>query len=237
MRTRLLYQEDSYIREFEASVVDVIDNKVILDKTAFHDGEGGVEADTGYLEAAGARYRVRAGREGGEVVHIVEGGHNIKVNDIVRGVLDWEPRYRKMRLHTAAHILSAVLYKRHNALITGGEITPEYARDDFSIEGDMSQVRRAFEEAIAEVNEIVARGIEVKVYWLPREEALKIPGITKLAERTPPNLPVLRIVEIPGVDVQADGGPHVKNTQEIGQVKIIKIENRGRNKKRIYYTV
>lgn len=237
MRTRLLYQEDSYIREFEASVVDVIDNKVILDKTAFHDGEGGVEADTGYLEAAGARYRVRAGREGGEVVHIVEGGHNIKVNDIVRGVLDWEPRYRKMRLHTAAHILSAVLYKRHNALITGGEITPEYARDDFSIEGDMSQVRRAFEEAIAEVNEIVARGIEVKVYWLPREEALKIPGITKLAERTPPNLPVLRIVEIPGVDVQADGGPHVKNTQEIGQVKIVKIENRGRNKKRIYYTV
>lgn len=237
MRTKLLYQEDSYIREFEASVIDVIDNKVILDKTAFHDGEGGVEADTGYLEAAGARYRVRAGREGGEVVHIVEGGHNIKVNDIVRGVLDWEPRYRKMRLHTAAHILSAVLYKRHNALITGGEITPEYARDDFSIEGDMSQVRRAFEEAIAEVNEIVARGIEVKVYWLPREEALKIPGITKLAERTPPNLPVLRIVEIPGVDVQADGGPHVKNTQEIGQVKIIKIENRGRNKKRIYYTV
>ncbi|CCC81577.1 alanyl-tRNA editing protein AlaXM [Thermoproteus tenax] len=237
MRTRLLYQEDSYIREFEASVVDVIDNKVILDKTAFHDGEGGVEADTGYLEATGARYRVRAGREGGEVVHIVEGGHNIKVNDIVRGVLDWEPRYRKMRLHTAAHILSAVLYKRHNALITGGEITPEYARDDFSIEGDMSQVRRAFEEAIAEVNEIVARGIEVKVYWLPREEALKIPGITKLAERTPPNLPVLRIVEIPGVDVQADGGPHVKNTQEIGQVKIVKIENRGRNKKRIYYTV
>ncbi len=237
MRTKLLYQEDSYIREFEATVLDVIGNKVVLDKTAFHDGEGGVQADTGYLEASGVRYKARAGKEGGEVVHIIEGEHSLKPGDVVKGVLDWEPRYRKMRLHTAAHMLSAVLYKRYNALITGGDITPEYARDDFSIEGDMSQVRRAFEEAVAEVNELAARGIEVKVYWLPREEALKIPGITKLAEKAPPDLPVLRIVEIPGVDIQADGGPHVRNTAEIGQVKILKVENRGRNKKRIYYTV
>ena len=237
MRTKLLYQEDSYIKEFEATVLEVLGNKVVLDKTAFHDGEGGVQADTGYLEISGARYRAKAGREGGEVVHIIEGGHPLKPGDIVKGVVDWEPRYRKMRLHTAAHMLSAVLYRRYNALITGGDITPEYARDDFSIEGDMNQVRRAFEEAVAEVNELAARGIEVKVYWLPREEALKIPGITKLAERAPPDLPVLRIVEIPGVDIQADGGPHVKNTAEIGQVRILKIENRGRNKKRIYYTV
>lgn len=237
MRTKLLYQEDSYIREFEATVLDVFGNKVVLDKTAFHDGEGGVQADTGYLEASGVRYKAKAGREGGEVVHVIEGGHSLKPGDVVKGVIDWEPRYRKMRLHTAAHMLSAVLYKKYNALITGGDITPEYARDDFSIEGDMSQVRRAFEEAVAEVNELAARGIEVKVYWLPREEALKIPGITKLAERAPPDLPVLRIVEIPGVDIQADGGPHVKNTAEIGQIKILKIENRGRNKKRIYYTV
>lgn len=237
MRTKLIYQEDSYVKEFEASVVDVLGGKVVLDKTAFHDGEGGVQADTGYLEAAGARYRARAAREGDEVVHLVEGQHALKPGDAVKGVLDWEPRYRKMRLHTAAHMLSAILYRRHNALITGGEIIPEYARDDFSIEGDMNAVRRAFEEAVAELNELAARGIEVKVYWLPREEALKIPGITKLAERAPPNIPVLRIVEIPGVDVQADGGPHVRNTAEIGQVKILKVENRGKNKKRIYYTV
>ncbi|MEZ0248621.1 MAG: alanyl-tRNA editing protein [Thermoproteus sp.] len=237
MRTRLLYQEDSYIKEFEAAVLDVAGQKVVLDKTAFHDGEGGVQADTGYLEASGARYRAKAGREGDEVVHIIEGQHSLRPGDVVKGVLDWEPRYKKMRLHTAAHMLSAVLYKRYNALITGGDITPEYARDDFNIEGDMAAVRKAFEEAVAEVNELAARGIEVKVYWLPREEALKIPGITKLAERAPPNLPTLRIVEIPGVDIQADGGPHVKNTSEIGTVKILKIENRGKGKKRIYYTV
>ncbi|MFB6489903.1 MAG: alanyl-tRNA editing protein AlaX [Thermoproteus sp. AZ2] len=237
MRTKLLYQEDSYIREFDAVVLDVVGNDVILDKTAFHDGEGGVQADTGFLEAGGVRYRARAGVKNGEVVHTIEGAHGLKPGDAVRGVLDWEPRYRKMRLHTAAHILSAVLYNKYHALITGGDITPEYARDDFNIEGDMAAVRKAFEEAIAEVNEIARRGIEVKVYWLPREEALKIPGITKLAERAPPDLPVLRIVEIPGVDIQADGGPHVRNTSEIGGVKIIKVENRGKGKKRVYYTL
>ncbi|MEM4793395.1 MAG: alanyl-tRNA editing protein, partial [Pyrobaculum sp.] len=159
------------------------------------------------------------------------------VGDVVLGILDWGKRYRKMRLHTAAHILSAVLYNRYNALVTGGEITHEYARDDFNIEGDMNTVRRIFEEAVSEANEIVKRGIEVKVYWLPREEALKIPGVVKLADRTPPEIPQLRIVEIPGVDIQADGGPHVKNTVEIGTIKILKIENRGRGKKRLYYTV
>jgi len=99
--------------------------------------------------------------------------------DVVKGVLDWEKRYRKMRLHTAAHILAAVLYNKYNALITGGDITHEYARDDFNIEGDMAAVRKAFEEAVAEANAIAQRGIDVKVYWLPREEALKIPGVVK----------------------------------------------------------
>nr|NAZ33442.1 alanyl-tRNA editing protein AlaX [Pyrobaculum sp.] len=98
-------------------------------------------------------------------------------------------------------------------------------------------VRRIFEEAVAEANEIAKRGVEVKVYWLPREEALKIPGVVKLAEKMPPDVPQLRIVEIPGVDIQADGGPHVKNTREIGTIKILKIENRGKGKKRLYYTV
>jgi len=90
---------------------------------------------------------------------------------------------------------------------------------------------------VAEANEIAKRGVEVKVYWLPREEALKIPGVVKLAEKMPPDVPQLRVVEIPGVDIQADGGPHVKNTREIGAIKILKIENRGKGKKRLYYTV
>ncbi len=237
MRTKLLYQEDSYLREFDATVIEVSGNEVILDRTAFHDGTGGVQADSGVIIFSGERYAATAAHKGGEVVHVLDRAVAFKPGDVVRGVLDWEKRYRKMRLHTAAHILAAVLYNKYNALITGGDITPDYARDDFNIEGDMAAVRRVFEEAVAEVNEIAKRGIEVKVYWLPREEALKIPGIVKLAEKTPPDVPLLRIVEIPGVDIQADGGPHVKNTSEIGTVKILKVENRGKGKKRLYYTV
>jgi len=237
MKTKLLYQEDSYVKEFDATVLDVAGNEVVLDKTAFHDGTGGVEADSGFLVFGGERYGARAAHKGGEVVHVLDRPPIFKPGDVVRGVVDWERRYRKMRLHTAAHILSAVLYNRYNALITGGEITHEYARDDFNVEGDMAAVRKIFEEAVAEVNQIAQRGIEVRVYWLPREEALKIPGVVKLAEKMPPDLPTLRIVEIPGVDIQADGGPHVKNTKEIGTVRIIKVENRGRGKKRLYYTV
>ncbi|MEM1518699.1 MAG: alanyl-tRNA editing protein [Pyrobaculum sp.] len=237
MRTKLLYQDDSYINEFEATVLEITNNGVVLDKTAFHDGTGGVQPDSGFLKFREEVYEAYAAHIGGEVVHVLKERPRFGVGDVVLGILDWGKRYRKMRLHTAAHILSAVLYNRYNALVTGGEITHEYARDDFNIEGDMNTVRRIFEEAVSEANEIVKRGVEVKVYWLPREEALKIPGVVKLADRTPPEIPQLRIVEIPGVDIQADGGPHVKNTVEIGTIKILKIENRGRGKKRLYYTV
>lgn len=235
--TELLYQKDSYVREFEAEVLEVSGNEVVLSRTAFHDGSGGVQADSGQLLYRGEVYRASASRRGEAVIHVLDRRPAFGMGDLVRGVLDWEPRYRKMRLHTAAHILSAVLYRRYGALVTGGEITPEYARDDFNIEGDMAAVRKAFEEAVAEANEIARRGLEVKVYWLPREEALRIPGVVKLAERMPPNVPMLRIVEIPGVDIQADGGPHVRNTAEIGIISIAKVENRGKGKKRLYYTV
>ncbi|MCC6021212.1 MAG: alanyl-tRNA editing protein [Thermoproteaceae archaeon] len=237
MRTRLLYQEDSYIREFEAAVLDVLGSRVVLSATAFHDGTGGVEADSGRIIFGAEEYGAAAAREGDEVVHVLDRQPAFAPGDTVRGVLDWDRRYRKMRLHTAAHIIAAVLYNRHGALVTGGGVTHEYARFDFSIEGDAHAVRRALEEAVLEANEIARRGVEVKIYWLPREEALRIPGVVKLAERLPPGVPALRIVEIPGVDAQADGGPHVRNTREIGEVEIVRIESRGKNRKRLYFTV
>ncbi len=238
MATRLLYQEDSYLREFEAAVTRVGDGYVVLDQTAFHPGpHGGLDTDTGYLEAGGARVRVSRAEmlEGGEVAHYVESTEPFEPGARVRGVIDWDRRYRMMRLHTFSHILAAILYERHGALVTGGMITPEYAKDDFSIErSDWKEiVREAFEEA----NRVAARCLEVRVYWLPREEALKIPGIVKLAGRLPPEVDMLRIVEIPGVDIQADGGPHVRNTCEIGRVSILRMESRGRKRRRVYYTL
>ncbi|MCS7103360.1 MAG: alanyl-tRNA editing protein AlaXM [Candidatus Korarchaeum sp.] len=232
--TELVYQTDSYLTEFESEVVKVRGNRVYLERTAFHPLSGGVADDRGYLEFKGRMYEVVSVEEDPDVAHVLSSEPEFREGDLVKGLIDWERRYKLMRLHTADHMLAAVLYRSRGALVTGGHIEPEYAKSDFSLERGE---RSVFEEAIEEVNQIASKGLEVKIYFLPREEALKIPGVIKLADRMPPNVRVLRIVEIPGVDVQADGGPHVRNTREIGKVKLLRVENKGKGKKRVYFTL
>ena len=232
----LLFQEDSYLRRFEATVTRVEGDKVFLDRTAFHPyPHGGLDSDTGYLEAGGARVMVsRALMEEGDVAHVVEDPSPFRPGARVVGEIDWDRRYRMMRLHTFSHILAAILYERYGARVTGGHIAPDMARDDFDlsmVEDWKAAVTRAFQEAL----EIAGKCIEVRVYWLPREEAMKIEGLVKLAGRLPPDVERLRIVEIPGVDVQADGGPHVRNTCEIGRVELVRLESKGRRRRRVYY--
>jgi misacylated tRNA(Ala) deacylase len=237
MGTELLYQKDSYLREMDATVVKVLDDAVVLDKTVFNPRSGGVANDTGFIEVGGRTYEVvnvTIDRGTGDVLHHLKSVDGLSEGMKVHGVIDWGRRYRLMRLHTAAHILSAIMYRDYNALITGGDIQPDKAKDDFSIE---AMDRSVFEDAVKKANEVVRKGLEVKVYWLDREEAMKIEGIVKLASRMPPNVRRLRIVEIPGIDIQADGGPHVRNTSEIGEIRLLKVENKGRRRKRIYYTV
>lgn len=237
MTTKLLYQDDSYLREAYGRVIEIRGRGVVMDQTIFHPRAGGLENDTGliiYNDATRRVLNVELDKSSGVVVHELDSVEGLVVGSTVRQVIDWDRRYRMMKLHTAAHILSAILYNRHNALTTGGNITPDYAYSDFNL---VVYDKSVFEEAVREVNEIVRRGIEVKVYWLPRQQALSIPGVVKLASRMPPDLPYLRIVEIPGVDIQADGGPHVRNTAEIGEVILLKTENKGKDKKRVYFTV
>ena len=237
MQTKLLYLYDSYLREFEAEVVKIEENKVILNQTAFHPLTGGVANDTGYLLKDNEKYRVidvKLNKETGEAIHIIDGEVKLKPGDKVKGVIDWDRRYRLMKLHTAAHLIAAVLYRDYNALITGGHVDVEKAKEDFNLE---KPDRRIFEDAVRKANEAVKNKLPVKIYFLTREKAMKIPGIVKLAERMPPEVKELRIVEIPGIDIQADGGPHVKNTEEIGEIKLLKIENKGRTKRRIYFTI
>jgi len=154
--------------------------------------------------------------------------------DDVKGSVDWERRYRLMKLHTAAHVIAAVMYRDYNALITGGQVDPQYAKLDFNLPVTERQI---FEAAVEKANSEAARGVEVKTYFLAKDEALKIPGVVKLAERMPPDEKELRIVEITGIDLQADGGPHVKNTSEIGKIQLITIENKGKNQRRAYFNV
>ena len=238
MPTKLLYQRDSYLKKFEAKVEKVDGERIILDQTAFNPRSGGLDHDTGVLVKDGNEYRVvrvSLDKESGDVLHFLETNeHDLREGDKVKGIIDWDRRYRIMRMHTAAHILAAIMYRDYNALITGGHVGVEKSYDDYSLSEFNPEI---FREAVRKANEIVKQGIEVKIYWLKREEALKIPGIVKLASRMPPNVEYLRIVEIPGIDIQADGGPHVKNTKEIGEIVFLRAENKGKKRKRLYYTV
>ncbi|OYT40670.1 MAG: alanyl-tRNA editing protein AlaX [Desulfurococcales archaeon ex4484_58] len=238
MMVELVYQRDSYIRELVAKITSIEDNKVFVDKTIFHPRSGGVDHDTGFIVSSdGRRYRVVKvyfEHKRKDVVHELEEKPELSIGDEVKLVIDWDRRYRLMRLHTAAHILAAIMYNEYGALITGGNISVDKAYDDYALEVFNKQI---FIDVVNKANEIVSRNIEVKIYWLPREKALKIPGLVKLASRMPPDIGMLRIVEIPGVDIQADGGPHVRNTSEIGRIEIIDIVNKGKKRKRLYYTV
>jgi misacylated tRNA(Ala) deacylase len=238
MPTKPLYLYDSYLKEFEAKILQMTGNQVILDQTAFHPLTGGVAHDTGCLLKGNLRYevaKVEINKETKEITHTLgEKVDFLNQGDLVKGELDWDRRYKLMRLHTAAHLIAAIMYTDYNALITGGQVDPEHAKLDFNLP---RTDREIFEAAVEKATREASKGVQLKTYFLAREEALKMPGVVKLAEKMPPQEKELRIVEIPGIDLQADGGPHVKNTNEIGEIQLLKIENKGKNQRRVYFSV
>ncbi|MEM1956048.1 MAG: alanyl-tRNA editing protein [Candidatus Caldarchaeum sp.] len=232
--TELLYLDDSYMREFAATVLKSEDGCVVLDRTAFHPRGGGLVSDTGVIVHAGGEARVlEVLFEGDEVVHRVEGVVPSEGSE-VECLLDWERRYRLMRMHTGLHVLAATMVEKTNALITGNNISHDQGRVDFSLE---SFDRAVMEECVEETNRRLGRGYPVKTYYMEREKVLSTPGLVKLAGRLPPDIPLLRIVEIGEVDVQADGGPHVRNTSEVGRITATKLENKGKTNRRMYFAV
>ncbi len=229
--TRRLFWDDMYLREFDAEVELVEGNRVVLDQTAFNPRGGGLVSDTGRLNGMKV---IEATKEGDNVFHMLEAPAELRVGDRVHGVLDWDRRFRIMRMHTSAHILSAVVNRETGALITGNQISPDESRVDFNLD---NFDREKMSYYIEKVNEAVGRGLEVKTYFMKRDEALASPGFVKLANAMPPSLDMLRIVEIGDIDTQADGGVHVKNTREIGKVVGVKTENKGKSNRRLYFTV
>lgn len=232
--TKIIYFSDSYLKEFDATVVVVDGTNVILDQTLFYATGGGQPNDTGKLVCNDKEFIVKNVRksEQGVVHEVSESGLNN--GDKVHGIIDWDRRYRLMRMHTAAHVLCATVNKLVGALVTGKNLDLNQSKIDFSLEQfDKDKIQQFGDEA----NKIIAAGTPIKTYFLPREEALKMPGMVKLAERMPPNIPELRIVEIIGIDTQACGGTHLKDIKEIGIIKVLKAENKGKTNRRMYYTV
>ncbi len=232
--TVLLYHDDSYLRQFEADVVAVDGRALALDRTAFYPGGGGQMADRGALTLDGRQLPLASLRKEGDVVwHEVaeEAGDLPAVGDHVSGAIDWEFRQRMMRTHTALHLLCGLIFKNYGAQVTGGQMYPDRARMDFAME---SFTPALVSEIEASVNQAVRENHPIKVYRLPRDEAMQIPDLirTKI-NLLPPDIQEIRIVEIVGVDLQADGGTHVHETSEVGGVKILKTENKGKANKRM----
>ena len=223
------------MKEFETVVESVKDDKyIVLNRTYFYPNGGGQPFDTGVMICNGEEYQVVfAGKFDGNISHEVA-RPGLKAGDKVTGRIDWDRRYRLMRMHTAAHIIDAILYNEAGALCTGNQLGLDKSRIDFSLDVlDRDKMQQYIEMA----NEWVRKAVDVKIYTLPREKALKIPGVVKLASVMPPEVSELRIVEIPGIDIQADGGTQVKNTSEIGKISLVSVENKGKNNRRLYYTV
>ncbi|NHV06080.1 MAG: alanyl-tRNA editing protein [Thaumarchaeota archaeon] len=232
--TKLLYMDNSYLKEFEAEIVEVSNEEIVLDQTAFYPRGGGLPEDTGVILKGEEKYIVdQVRKEGDKVFHHVA-NLGLSTGDKVRGIIDWEKRYTIMRMHTGIHALASVFNKKTGALITGNQVGVDKSRLDVNIE---KFDRKLIEEVFSETNQELAKGRNVKIYYLPREEAFKIPGIVKLAEAMPPDVEKLRIVEIEGLDIQADGGPHVSNTKEVGELVLNKVENKGKNNRRVYFTL
>ncbi len=227
--TKKLYWDEPYSKQFTAKVLQVEGNHAVLDQTLFYPRSGGVACDTGTL--GGGRVVETAKREE-RIVHTLESPPGFKVDDTVTGLVDWDRRHRLMRMHTSGHLLSAIFFTRAKCLITGNQIDFERSRMDFNLEiFDRTQIEGFVDEA----NRLIKKDAQVKTYFLKRDEALNMPELVKLAEAAPPMESQLRIVEIEGIDRQADGGLHVAHLEEIGQIRLLKLENKGKTNRRLYY--
>ncbi len=234
--TEELFLKDAYLREFEARLVGLHGREVVLDRTAFYPGGGGQPADKGALGVGPIQAAVvDVRREGGDIVHVLDAPIPGTVREL-NGELDWERRYAHMRYHTALHVLSGVIWQNFGAKVTGGQMRADRARMDFSFPGEWTADVVGEIERLA--NEALAEGCPVRVYELPREEALKNPDLIRTqVNLVPERVKVVRIVEVEGIDAQADGGTHVANTEEVGALEITNHKSKGRQNKRVEFVL
>jgi len=225
--TDLLFLRDAYLREFEAIVTGVDGDRVTLDRTAFYATGGGQPHDTGTLGAARV---VDVRKDGDDVWHQVEGDPPTP-GSTVRGSLDWDRRHALMRTHTALHVLCGVIWNAYRVPVTGGNMEPLSARMDF----EFDPLPEGFGPTIEElVNAELAADRPIEVSFTPRAEAVLDSDLIRTkVSLVPEHVAEVRVVDIVGLDKQADGGTHVHSTAEVGRVRVVKTESKGKGNKRI----
>lgn len=228
--TKRLYHSDPYIKQFQAHVVQSEDNAILLDQTAFYPGGGGQPADFGVIRSGDAAWQVtKLSQRGDEIWHHLDSP--AADLDLVDAQIDWERRFKLMRIHSAMHVLCGVVWRDYGASVTGGNMKPLQGRMDFEFE---KMAREVVDEIEEKINLEVSAAREIVAQVLPREEAFQIPDLirTKI-NLLPQGIRQVRVVEIKGLDLQADGGTHVRNTADIGPIKIVDYKSKGKINKRI----
>ena len=230
MATDCLFRDDSYMRECEARVLAVDERGVVFDRTVFYANSGGQPGDTGALVAGGNEIpignTVYLDQMKTEIAHVVTPGAQLSVGETIAARIDWEKRYARMRMHTALHLLSAVL----PYAVTGGSVGDSESRLDF----DIPEAGLDKDAITAKVTEMIASNAPVSSRWITDAELDANPGLVKTMSVKPPmGTGRVRLIEISGLDLQPCGGTHVRATGEIGAVRVTQIEKKGKQNRRV----
>lgn len=231
-RTHRLELADQTLREWDAVVLAAEPDGIVLDRSAFYPGGGGQPPDHGVLLWGGVQTRIVGARKADDLYLIPEPGDPLPpAGTAVRGAVEDDRRTALMRTHSGLHVLCGVVFRDFGALVTGGNMEPLSARMDF----DLPEVPAGFKEAVeAACNTEIAADRRIDVRVLPRDDALAIPDIIRTATNLiPPDVPDVRIIDIVGLDQQADGGTHVGSTSQVGSIQVVKIENKGKGFRRL----
>lgn len=230
--TEEIAARDAYRSTAEGRVVEITPEGVILDRTVFYARGGGQPGDTGVLRSpAGDLQIVDTFRQGGRIVHAVVDALGVEPGMEVEGVIDWDRRYRLMRTHTALHALSGVVWRDFGAKVTGGNMEPGVARMDFELDSMSAEFGREVESIL---NSELVKGYPAEIVFLAREAALDDPDLIRTkVNLIPEYVNEVRVVDIVGLDRQADGGTHVRTTLEVGAVRVVKTESKGKANKRM----
>ena len=232
MGTEEIAARDAYQARAEGRIVEVAPEGVVLDRTVFYARGGGQPGDVGILSTANGEVKVLDTiRAQGRIIHVVEAPERLEPGMAIEGMIDWDRRYRLMRTHTALHALSGVIYRDFGAKVTGGNMEPGVARMDFELDSMSVELGKKVEETL---NAELIKGYPAEVIFMAREAALLDPDLIRTkVNLIPEYVQEIRVIDIVGLDRQADGGTHVASTLEVGQIRVTKTESKGKANKRM----
>jgi len=227
----MLFMEDSYLTDFDATILNIDSNKIILDRTFFYAKSGGQPGDVGKITLNGKEINVidTIYDHNKNIIHVCDNSFDLKVNEKIIGKINWDIRYKHMRMHSALHLLCSLIPYD----VTGGQISFEKSRLDFNAEDKIEK-----EETENKINQLVKDNHKISYQWITLEELDNQPDLVRTMSVKPPRgNNEIRLVKIGNVDLQPCGGTHVKSTKEIGNIKIGKIENKGKMNRRINLSI